>query len=571
MLVLLTLLAGLQVFALNSNRNVFSGKTSVPKVSPKVSPKAPPKPPQRVQSKVSPQSPIFSQGQPKRTPLVSQPKVTGKASPKSAPGKVPPLSVSPKSAARPAVSSGAKVASSGVGRTGQSEVKRVSSPLGDTRGVPKKASLPTTPAKVAKSSSSQGVLPTEPKKNSSLVFGLGSIAFSLLPLSPESLGRRKTIQTEVVKDKLWTFDQLQGVINVNVPVRSTIVKLKDGLFVHNPVGPTKEYISMVRDLEKVHGPVKYIVLATLGLEHKGTAGAFSGYFPEATVYLQPGQYSVPVNLPSFFFFPISKSLSNKLKEIPLKSSEAPWGNEIDHAVLGPLLPPGRGGYSETAFYHKETKTLIVTDAIVKVPDDPPAIIQDDPRALLYHARNNMTDFVYDTAENRRRGWRRMVLFGLTFQPSGIRIFDTLDAVKMLDRVPKEMKALGRGTIPLSEGLYPWEWVKDETPNFKALQGGLLVAPILQLLIFNREPEAVLNWADKVAKWDIQRIVPCHLENDIKATGKDFRRAFNFLEERKLFESPAPKALDADAQVLLNVSVALTQQKQIFPPRPLIRR
>ena len=48
-----------------------------------------------------------------------------------------------------------------------------------------------------------------------LQFGLGKIAFSLVPLSPESVGRRKTLLTEVVKDSVWTLDQIQGVINVN--------------------------------------------------------------------------------------------------------------------------------------------------------------------------------------------------------------------------------------------------------------------------------------------------------------------------------------------------------------------
>jgi hypothetical protein len=46
-------------------------------------------------------------------------------------------------------------------------------------------------------------------------FSLGKIAFSLIPLSPESIGRRKTILTEVVSGKIWTLDQIQGVINVN--------------------------------------------------------------------------------------------------------------------------------------------------------------------------------------------------------------------------------------------------------------------------------------------------------------------------------------------------------------------
>lgn len=46
-------------------------------------------------------------------------------------------------------------------------------------------------------------------------FDLGKIAFSLVPLSPESIGKRKTILTEVVPNTIWTLDQLQGIINVN--------------------------------------------------------------------------------------------------------------------------------------------------------------------------------------------------------------------------------------------------------------------------------------------------------------------------------------------------------------------
>lgn len=79
---------------------------------------------------------------------------------------------------------------------------------------------------------------------------------------------------------------------------------------------------------------------------------------------------------------------------------------------------GIGGFGDTAFFHKETKTLLVTDAVIRVDNEAPAIIQEDPRALLYHSRDCMTDIVDDSPANRQKGWRRMVLFGLTFQPAG---------------------------------------------------------------------------------------------------------------------------------------------------------
>jgi hypothetical protein len=135
-----------------------------------------------------------------------------------------------------------------------------------------------------------------------------------------------------------------------------------GLFVNNPVAPTQECIELVRELESKFGPVKFIVLSSLALEHKGTVGAFAANFAASTVYVQPGQYSFPINLPINLFFPFGKTI----REIPVDSSEAPWYGDIDHSILGPLRPPGIGGFAETAFFHRASKTLLVTDAIVKV-------------------------------------------------------------------------------------------------------------------------------------------------------------------------------------------------------------
>lgn len=102
---------------------------------------------------------------------------------------------------------------------------------------------------------------------------------------------------------------------------------------------------MIRHIESIHGKVKYITLASLALEHKGTVGIFSSYFPKSIVYVQPGQYSFPINLPIQLFFPIGK----QVLEIPQNSSNAPWGNEIEHQVLDVLKPPGVRSY-HTLFY-----------------------------------------------------------------------------------------------------------------------------------------------------------------------------------------------------------------------------
>jgi len=54
-----------------------------------------------------------------------------------------------------------------------------------------------------------------PKRDGNLIYGLGKIAFSLFPFSPEASNRRKSILNEVVKDAVWTIDQIQGTLNVN--------------------------------------------------------------------------------------------------------------------------------------------------------------------------------------------------------------------------------------------------------------------------------------------------------------------------------------------------------------------
>jgi len=128
--------------------------------------------------------------------------------------------------------------------------------------------LPTRPAiKVAIRSTTKAsvrpivVPPVQPETS----WPLASVAFSLLPLAAGS--RRKTLETTVVPGQLWTHDQLQGIVNVNVPVRSTVVKLKEGgLWVHNPVAPTPEYLGLIQALEEAHGPVKHIVLGTVRMQ-----------------------------------------------------------------------------------------------------------------------------------------------------------------------------------------------------------------------------------------------------------------------------------------------------------------
>ena len=367
-----------------------------------------------------------------------------------------------------------------------------------------------------------------------------SSRWPVLPLAPYA--RHKTEIAEVIPGRMWTFDQVQGTLYVHVPVRMTVVKLgasgpsgSSRLFVFAPVAPTQEVLKAVRALEAEHGSVAYVILPTDAVEHKAYAGVFALNFPEATVWHTGGQYSYPLNLPlPFLGYPFGRT-----KALPADPADAPWAKEfpgeLDYATLGPFKAKGVGGFGETAFFHKPTKTVLIVDAIVKVPTEPPAILNDDPRALIYHARDDFSQSVEDTPAIRRKGWKRIALFGLYFMPEALTVVETKQCFEDAKSTPPDMKSLGWN------GLFPFEWNNQKVDeSFAKLQAGsgLLVAPILQTLILNRNPEKVLAWADQVAEWPFTTIVPCHLESPIKTTPADFRAAFSFLEE----ESSGPELL-----------------------------
>ena len=95
-----------------------------------------------------------------------------------------------------------------------------------------------------------------------------------------------------------------------------------------------------------------------------------------------------------------------------------------------------------------------------------------------------------------------------------------------------------------------------------------MSPILQVLLLNRSPVEVLDFADRVAKWPIQRIIPAHLKNNLKFTGEDYRKAFGFLEEKGV-PPGFPKPLDADLQLLRDAEQNLIESKAIAPAPPKV--
>ncbi|MCU0548271.1 MAG: DUF4336 domain-containing protein [Leptolyngbya sp. Prado105] len=340
----------------------------------------------------------------------------------------------------------------------------------------------------------------------------------MVPIYPYR--QRRTIRTEVVKDAVWTFDQLQGIFYVVTPIRMTVIKLDEGgLLVYAPVALTRECLRLLNDLVKVHGDVKYIILPTIsGLEHKVCVPPFARKFSKARIYIPSGQWSFPVNLPlSWLGFP-------KHRTYLIDEQSVPFSNQFEYAKLG-AIELGLGPFGEIALFDKRSRTLLVTDSVVSVPEVAPEIIQLDPYPLLFHARESAFEPIEDTEANRRKGWQRIALFTFYFRPSGLDIADLTPSVRDALKAPDRSKKA-------FFGWYPFHWKSGWSRSFEALRKyRLVVAPILQQLILNRDPQSVIDWADKVASWDFERIIPCHLDAPIAADGKEFRSAFGFLEKQ----------------------------------------
>ncbi|EAQ74167.1 DUF4336 domain-containing protein [Synechococcus sp. CCFWC 502] len=344
----------------------------------------------------------------------------------------------------------------------------------------------------------------------------------LLPLYP--YGRRRTLVRTLISAQVWSFEQLQGIFYVAVPIRMTVLRLREGLLLYAPVPPTEELLEELRALERCYGPVRTIVLPTSsGLEHKLPVPAMARAFPEAEVWVSPQQWSFPLKLPlSWLGFP-------RCRTRVLLEDGVPHGDELSWHPLGPL-DLGTGTFLEVACLHRASGALLVTDALVAIPPAPPQLFEADPTPLLFHGRDRGDEPLIDTPEQRRRGWWRMVLFASYLRPKSV-------------EVPGLMEVLSQALQPgLRQprsyfGLYPFRWSPGWQAEFKALlsprgEARLQVAPVLERLVFPRCRDALLSWLKNLG--DLQQLrwlVPAHYDAPVACSGDDLSALAKEIRER----------------------------------------
>ena len=346
-----------------------------------------------------------------------------------------------------------------------------------------------------------------------------------LPIFPFS--QRKTLVREAA-DGVWTFDQLIGIYYVHVPIRMTVVAMKEsrGLLVYAPVAATKDCLDQLRPLIEEHGPVRYIVLPSVAVEHKVLAGPFARRFPEAEFYVTDQQYSFPVGLPDR-----ALGFPSWTKPLPPSSRGGPpmWGGEFEHEVL--TVKPGVGSmYQDVALFHGPSKTLLVCDALLATTEEPPPLLTREPeyvKALLFHARDSPGEIVEDTPEARRKGWRRIVLLFNFFIPLHSARVDL--GVKPLLALDPSYE-LGWG------GWMPFSWSPAaEAESFAAYSanGTPTVYTIVQIILSRgNSGEATLAWVDRVKEWPFRRVVPAHLDAPLAIGPEEFSATYDFLRRGK---------------------------------------
>ena len=343
----------------------------------------------------------------------------------------------------------------------------------------------------------------------------------LLPLYP--YGRRRSLVRELIPDQLWSVEQLLGTWYVAVPIRMTVVRLQRGLMLYAPVAPTTEVLSALRDLEALHGPVRTIVLPTAsGLEHKLPVPAMARAFPEAQVWVTPRQWSFPLRLPpAWLGFPSGRTQV-------LFEQGLPHGDELEWRALGPL-DLGLGTFLEVACLHRASGALLLTDALVAIPAQPPALFELDPTPLLFHARERGDEPLLDSPERRLRGWRRLVLFANYLRP------EPLDVPGLLEVLRHSLGPDCR-TARSHFGLYPFRWRAGWEEQAEALirggPAGLQVAAVLERLVFPRARGALVAWIRELAALESVRwLVPAHYDAPVAITASQLQDLAGELETR----------------------------------------
>ena len=199
----------------------------------------------------------------------------------------------------------------------------------------------------------------------------------------------------------------------------------------------------------------------------------------------------------------------------------------------------------------------MTDALVGISAEPPALFDLDPTPLLFHARERGDEPLSDSAEARRRGWARLVLFASYLRPEPLE-------VPALPELLRDAFKPGLRSLKAHFGLYPFRW----KAGWQAAADGLIcedaprlqVAPVLERLVLPRAKEALLRWLQELSgQAELRWLVPAHYSAPVTFTPKTVQQLLASLQQRDWAPSSESwKFLGSIDQRLLDLGVVPDQ-------------
>ena len=198
-----------------------------------------------------------------------------------------------------------------------------------------------------------------------------------LPVLLPPLYRRPTYRYDLGRGA-WAFEQplLTGLPGAIATIRTNVVRMGDGsLWVLAPQWPTGELCALLDEL----GVVAHIVLPTTAWEHAAPVKGFVSRYPKASVWVSPGQNG-PFGTCGLTAMSAKQMPYRVDGVLPIGVPSAddflpPWASEFDFRMVYVDLEGNPGPYSEAAFYHRPTKTLLVIDAFIWMPESEPPILE----------------------------------------------------------------------------------------------------------------------------------------------------------------------------------------------------
>ncbi|MED7819833.1 MULTISPECIES: DUF4336 domain-containing protein [unclassified Francisella] len=143
-----------------------------------------------------------------------------------------------------------------------------------------------------------------------------------------------------LSDNLWICDgEAVPFYTLAYTTRMTVIRLANNdLFIHSPIKADSELISQVSEL----GNVKFLI--SPNKIHHLFLQDWAKIFPDAKIYASPGLRDKRKDI----------DFTTDLKDSP----ESEWQDEIDQLIFN-----GSRVMQEVVFFHKPSKTLILTDLI----------------------------------------------------------------------------------------------------------------------------------------------------------------------------------------------------------------